>query len=257
MYHGEPQQMSDLDPVDIVNIDTLDGKIVFVDILRSNGTVHVPQNDLIIRGRIEIGNSVFTMLDGAMNIAVAEGPHTVFIYGDNIEPFDTNINVTRGGTVTIDFAGLQLRSGSVTVSVDDSLAVLSIDGQNHPINSPIVLEFGTYSLTVERTGFIPFSQTVIISHTSPTHDINVTLEELVLTRNVIIITSPPGARVYLDGGFVGSAPVGVYLEYRRYGLNLSLPGFVDVGLDIWVTEDTPVFSFPMVPDFTAPPIIFD
>jgi len=150
-----------------------------------------------------------------------------------------------------------LRQGSVTINIEDTLAILTIDGRNHPTNQPVVLDFGTYELSVEREGYIPFHQEITISATAPAQEMDVTLEEMILTRNVILITSPPGGRVYLDGAYVGMAPVGVYLEHRRYAVNLTLPGFVDVNLDIWVTEDTPVFSFPMVPDFSNPPIIFD
>jgi len=256
-YHGTEINITDISPVDVISVDTFDGQVVFVDVHRGNGNVFIPRNDLIIRGIVEIGNSVFTLLENDMNIPVAEGEHTVIVRGDNIEPLDATLTVTRGGTTNFSFDGLTLRDGSVTVNINDNLAMLTIDGRIHPTNQPVVLEFGTHSITVEREGFVPFNQDVTISAASPAQEITVVLEEIVLTRNVIIITSPPGARVYLDGTYMGIAPVGAYLEYRRYSLSLALDGFVDVSLDIWVTEETPVFSFPMVPDFSSPPIIFD
>jgi len=111
-------------------------------------------------------------------------------------------------------------------------------------------------VSVTREGFVPFSQEVEIGNTPV--ELAVSLTEMIRTRNIMLITSPPNARVYLDGEFVGLSPAAVTMEYRRYSLSLALAGFIGVSLDIWITEDTEnVLSFPMVPDFTNPSGVFE
>ena len=265
-YRGTPMSITEIDPVDVVSIDVFGNKAVFIDVYRGNGILHIPRNARIIQGVVEIGVATTPMFinleDDDMDIRVAEGEHLVTIRGANIEAFQQNVTVERGGRTTFDFTGLELRAGSLTVNIEDPLATLSIDGQFRTTNQPIDLEFGTHRIVVERVGYIPFEQEITIGN-EPV-EITVRLEELVLTRNVIITTSPPGARVYLDGGYVGMSPVAVYLELRRYTLNLALDGFIGVGLDIWITEDSPpAFQFPMVPLPVVPdtieiaPVYFD
>jgi len=182
-----------------------------------------------------------------MDVRVPEGDHRVVIRGANIEPFMYDVSVERGQTTAINFNGLQLRAGALLVNIADEYAVLTVDGVTHPANEPISLEFGTHTVVVAREGFETYTREVEVD--SELVEISVALTEIIRTRNIMLLTAPPGARVYLDGDFMGTSPVAVTMEYRRYTLNLALAGYVGVGMDVWITEETDnVLLFPMVPD---------
>ena len=246
MYHGEPNSIADVSTVDIVTVDTfrdLNGvsRAVFVDIHQGNGIIHIPENDMIIQGTVEVANTTFTALEGEMEIRVPEGDHRVVVRGVNIEDFQYELTVARGGSATVDFSGLELLAGSLTVNVADPYVNLTIDGEIHLTNAMIILDYGTYTVSVTREGFVPFEQEITID--SANHEITVVLEEIIRTQNVTLTTSPPGARMYLDGQYVGLSPVSVELELRRYSVTMALQGFVGGTSDIWVTEDQPIFSW--------------
>ena len=260
MYHGEPNSITDVSTVDIVTVDTFNGQVVFVDIHQGNGVIHIPENDMIIQGTVEVANTTFAGLEGEMEIRVPEGDHRVIIRGINIEDFQYELTVTRGGYATVNFDGLELLAGSLTVNVADPYVSLTIDGEVQLTNSMIMLEYGTYTVSVTRDGFVPFVQEVTID--SANHEITVVLEEIIRTQNLTLTTSPPGARMYLDGEYIGLSPVTLELELRRYSVTMALEGFVGGTTDIWVTEEQPIFSWwlqndpnftPQTPMPTPPP----
>jgi hypothetical protein len=251
MYHGETDSIADVSTVDLVTVDTFRDRngidrVVFVDIHQGSGIIHIPENNMIIHGRVEIANTTFTALEGEMEIRVPEGDHRVIVRGDNIEDFQYELTVARGGSATVDFEELELLAGSLTVNVADPYVNLTIDGEIHLTNSMIILDYGTYLVSVTREGFVPFEQEITID--SANHEITVALEEIIHTQNVTLITSPAGARMYLDGQYVGLSPVSIELELRRYSVTMALQGFVGGTSDIWVTEERPVFSWSLQAD---------
>lgn len=249
MYHGQQVGIEDIDPVDIVSIDVFRSLdlVVFIDIHQGNGVINIPEESRIIQGIVEVGN-IFTALDeDGMEIRVPEGQRRVVVRGANIEPFEFEVTVTRGGNAHINFDDLVLLSGSLTVFVEDPYATLRIDGEYQLTNEVIMLDYGTYSISVTREGFIPFEAEVTID--SANHEITVSLEQFIQTRNVVINSSPQGARVYLDDEYMGVSPVSVELQFRRYTVTLALEGFIGVSPDIWVTDTSPaVHTFVLIPD---------
>jgi len=258
MYHGEPDDIEDISTVDIVTVNTFPDRngvhhVVFVDIHQGNGIIHIPENDMILQGTVEVANTTFAGLEGEMEIRVPEGSHRVTIRGINIEIFEYELTVTRGGSASVSLDGLELLSGSLTVNVEDPYVNLTIDGAVQLTNSMIMLDYGTYTVSVTRDGFTPFMQEVTID--SANHEITVVLEEIIRTQNVTLTTSPPGARMYVDGQYVGLSPVSIELELRRHSVTMALEGFVGGATDIWVTEDQPIFSWWLQqdPNFQATP----
>ena len=246
MYHGEADNIEDISPTDIVTVDLFRDqndimRVVFVDIHQGNGIIHIPENDMILSGTVEIANTTFTALDGEMELRVPEGQHTVTIRGINIEDFQYELTVARGGSATVDFDGLELLAGSLTIYVEDPYVTLTIDGEVHLTNAMIMLDYGTYTVSVTREGFTSFEQEVTID--SANHEITVVLEEIIRTQNVTLTTSPPGARMYLDGEYVGLSPITLELEHRRHSVTMALQGFVGGATDIWVTDDSTIFSW--------------
>ena len=236
-YHGTNVPLESLDPIDVVSLDIFQNRVVFVDIHKGNGIIRVPSNNQIIQGRLEVIPFIIMDLgDEDIDVRAAEGIQSVLINGANIYSFETKVDVPRGGVVTLDFEGLVVRAGSLTVFSEDTQVTLTIDNQTHPINQPIILDYGDYNISVTRDGFVPFVQDITILEAN--HELTVSLEEVINTSNIIITTAPLGARVYLDGEYQGMSPVSLNLEHRRYTLTFAMEGFETGSQDIWVTEET-------------------
>jgi hypothetical protein len=172
-----------------------------------------------------------------MTIRVPAGENRVDIRGDNIEPFTFNVNVPRMGTTSINFGGLTLRAGTITVLTNTANATLHIGDRWYPVNEELLLDFGVYELRLEAPGHAVHERQIEIVEGH--QEISINLSNLVQTAAVTISTSPQDVRVYLDGEFRGLTPLFLELEVRRYSLSLQRTGFIGTTTNIWITEDGP------------------
>jgi len=247
MHRGTPSNVADIATAATARVDIFREQVVFVDILQGSGIIRIPANDRILQGTAEVSNLAFAGLDGETDMRVPEGEHRLIIRGINIEPFEQTVNVTRGGTATVNFEGLELLSGSLTVNINDPLVILTINGEAHMANTLILLENGTYTVSVTRDGFMPFTREITINSNS--HEMTVVLQEIVILRqNITITTSPPGARIYVDGTYLGLSPVPVALEHGTYTITMMLEGYMGGNTNITVAGNQEIFSFLLAPD---------
>ncbi|MCL2375900.1 MAG: PEGA domain-containing protein [Defluviitaleaceae bacterium] len=249
MHQGTPSDVSDLATASTARVDIFREHVVFVDILQGSGTIRIPSNDTILQGSAEISGIVFAGLDGETDIRAPEGTHRLIIRGANIELFEQDITVTRGGITTASFDGMELLSGSLTVNVEDPLVTLTINGEAHITNTLIILEHGTYTVSVTRDGFMPFSRDINVTASSPNHEMHVALQEIIIpTQNITITTSPPGARIYIDGAHLGLSPVSTLLEFGSYTVTMILEGYMGGNSNITVAGNQEIFSFLLAPN---------
>ena len=266
-HRGVTAEVEELSPVDTMNISIFRDFVVFVDILQGSGTLHIPHNDLIIQGAVEVGGvSRPLSLTGSTDIRVSEGAHQVTIRGTNIQPFIHNFTIYHGENHIVSLDDVRLLMGELTVVVDDPYAVLTIDDEIFEANEIIPLDYGTYFITVEREGFITFEEEIVID--SPEMEIVVVLEPIeaeeetypgqdddadpsqpsAQSRHVAFTTNPPGARIYLNGHFIGVSPVEVPLQFGLYDLVATRPGYSQEAMRINVSDHTPNFHFDLESD---------
>ncbi|MDR2166988.1 MAG: PEGA domain-containing protein [Clostridiales bacterium] len=247
-YRGEIAAISDLDPIDIVTVGIFqDRHVTAIDISRSHGEIFIPQNETILGGIVEVGTTVFMPLAAEeMRLRVPAGENRVVIRGDNIQPLIFDINVNRGATIALNFDDLAYMSGLLTVRTDIEDAILYIGDRWHPVNEELLLDFGRHSLVVEAPGFLPHEQEVEIGEEAV--ELTINLSPIVITRNVIIATTPPHVRVYIDDEFRGTTPLQIDLEVGRHSLTLERQGLIGTTTPINVTEATTTFSFMLTQD---------
>lgn len=253
-YNNEPISILNIDPIDIASVYVFDGQVVFVNIHQGHGIVEIPHNPYIISGVVEVSNIIHTALapEGTTQVTIPEGQHRVMIRGTNIEPFEYNVNLQRGQNVSISFDGLVLRAASVIISVEQPYAVVTIDDIVQPANEVMLMEYGEYTLRVELDGFEPFEQQIIIDQ--PSHSFHIALNEIINIRNVMIVTNPAAARIYIDGTYQGLSPINVSLEYGRYSITFAKEGYMGSNIDLWVNENMgPMFTIQLTPDTTFTP----
>ncbi|MCL2398029.1 MAG: PEGA domain-containing protein [Defluviitaleaceae bacterium] len=245
-YHGIDADITDIHPVDVVNIDIFGNKAVFVDIQQGSGTIIIPSNDIIRQGAAEIGAATFTLVPGEeISVRVAEGEQSVTIRGANIEPFTQILNINRNGTSYVDFDDLQRLSGELTVVTEDPYVTITIDGSIIPANQAVGLYYGTYMLEVTRDGYDAYHREITMN--LPEKEIAVTLESIISTRAITITTTPPGAWVFVGGDFVGTSPTIAYLDLGQHGLTLVMPGYLEASPYIMVEAYTTGFDFVLTP----------
>jgi len=157
------------------------------------------------------------------------------------------------------------RAGALEVSSSTAGADVSIDGEHVgtiPLAGPITtLTPGEHTIKVEKPGFAPYIDVFKVDRKKPTR-VEV---ELVAVAGVLKLKSNvEGSRVYVDGKFVGEAPITTEMAvgpravqvskggYKDFFQNVSAVAGQEVNLDV-LLEELPVGVNPYKPPPPPPP----
>jgi hypothetical protein len=157
------------------------------------------------------------------------------------------------------------RAGALEIASTTEGAVVTVDGERVgtiPLAGPLTsLSPGEHTIKVEKPGFAPYIDVFKIDRKKPTH-VDV---ELVAVAGVLKLkTNVEAARVYVDGKFVGEAPLTAEVAvgaravqvskggYRDFFQNISAVAGQEVNLDVQL-EELPVGFNPYKPPPPPPP----
>ena len=157
------------------------------------------------------------------------------------------------------------RAGALELSSSTTGADVSIDGERVgtvPLAGPLTtLTPGEHTIKIEKPGFAPYIDVFRIDRKKPTH-VDV---DLVPVAGVLKLKSNvEGARVYVDGKFVGEAPITTEIQvgpraiqvskggYKDFFQNVSAVAGQEVNLDV-LLEELPVGVNPYKPPPPPPP----
>ncbi|MCU1279234.1 MAG: S-layer-like array protein, partial [bacterium] len=157
------------------------------------------------------------------------------------------------------------KAGALEISSTTAGAEVSIDGERVgtiPLAAPLTtLTPGEHTIKVEKPGFAPYIDVFKIDRRKPTR---VEVELVAVAGVVRIKTNVEAARVYVDGKFVGEAPlvseIGVGARavqvskggYKDFFQNISAVAGQEVNLDV-LLEELPVGVNPYKPPPPPPP----
>ena len=124
-------------------------------------------------------------------------------------------------------------TGQLVVQSDPSGALVTVDGQYRG-ETPVTirdLPLGAYTVQIARPGHIPWSNRVTLTSSSPARVVAADLQPGLdmagrVTGSVYIDSRPRGARVMIDGRFVGTTPFRMPgLAAGRHEVRLELDGY--------------------------------
>jgi hypothetical protein len=157
------------------------------------------------------------------------------------------------------------KAGALEVSSSTAGADVSIDGERVgtiPLPGPITtLPPGEHTIKVEKPGFAPYIDVFKIDRKKPT---KVEVELVAVAGVLKIKSNVEAARVYVDGKFVGEAPLTTEIGVGARAVQVSKGGFKDffqnisavagqeVNLDV-LLEELPMGANPYKPPPPPPP----
>ena len=157
------------------------------------------------------------------------------------------------------------KAGALDVTSSTAGADVSIDGEHVgtiPLPGPITtLPPGEHTIKVEKPGFAPYIDVFKIDRKKPAH---VEVELVAVAGVLKLKTNVEAARVYVDGKFVGEAPLTTEIGVGARAVQVSKGGFKDffqnisavagqeVNLDV-LLEELPMGVNPYKPPPPPPP----
>lgn len=117
--------------------------------------------------------------------------------------------------------------GKLQINSTTNGAKIYIDGRDMgevPLEKPLKLAVGRHTLKVDKKGYTPYIDVVVIKRRKAT---TVDIDLLPVSGILAVKANVPEARVYVDGRFVGLAPLTTEVQEGKHSVRVQKAGYHD------------------------------
>lgn len=147
---------------DVVTIRGIGHTIYSVDIEKGHGYLRLKNDDALIGGWIEVGNSVICQITEDMLLTVPEGEYQVLLSNGKAS-CTKEVQIERNKELVLDVGDIQIeeeKTGKIVFSVTPATAQVSVDDEVIDISQPIELPYGIHKVYMEADGYYPLQKHV-------------------------------------------------------------------------------------------------
>lgn len=265
---GQQMEMMDLNSTDILTFRGMGNTIYSIIVEKGHGYLRLENDEQFIGGWIEVGQSLIRPITDDMLLTVPEGTYSVNITLNNSGGVKTAV-IGRNEEVTLDIGDLkveEVKYGQILFTLTPSGATLYVDGQKADTTAPVKLEYGIHQLLAVAAGYDTVTSyfrvaepsgglSVTMERTSSSGDKDTTKESetTTVTGNYLVyIDAPEKAEVYVDGNYIGMAPVSFKKVEGAHVVTLRKTGYTTRSYTIQVDGEAKDISYSFA-ELTASP----
>ena len=279
LSEGKRVEVMDVVAQDLVTIRGIDHKIYSINVERGHGYLRLRNEQALLGGWIEVGNTVIREITEDMLLVVPEGSYQVALSGGGVSSVK-DIVIERDKETVLDVGDIEImqdKTGRILFSVTPAEASVSIDGKSTDISSAVELSYGIHQVHLEAEGYDSLTKYIQVG--SEYAKLSFTLEEtkedddstvsgntldvkepdkknpsdsvsdntITPTQtNKVYIDAPKDVEVYLDGNYVGIAPVSFKKTIGSHTVSLRKSGYKTKSYTIYLYNDGEdiTYSFP-------------
>lgn len=216
-----------------------------------HGYLDLINEDALVGGWIEIGQTVISQIMPDMLFTVPEGDYQVRLTNDGIEEY-RDVTISRNNVTELDLSDivpLAPEKGLVRFNITPNEATTYIDGSFVDTNYKVKLPLGMHEITSQASGYSTVTNFFEVTGLDQTVEINLEKITAMETASVsnnsidknlyanIIISSPVGVEVYEDNIYKGTSPVSYQKSTGTHTLTFRKAGYATVSYSIEVYDD--------------------
>ncbi len=266
---GEEVDLMDLNEVDVLDFYGIDTTVVSIVVEKGHGYLRLSGDESFIGGWIEVGQNQIRQITEDMLLVVPEGSYEV--------QFSTaggggtkNVNIVRNQETLVDISDFEIAEpqyGQVVFAMTPSTATLYVDGNLVDTSLPVTLQYGIHQLLAKADGYESVVSYLKVAEASAGIEIvlessdgdedeetgsNTTVSSGDSTGNnttknyyQVHIDAPKDVEVYVDGNYVGIAPISFRKTEGVHVVTLRKTGYTPRSYTVQVdSEDKDVsYSF--------------
>ena len=254
---GEQIEIMDINTVDSLCIQGIDHTVYSIAIDKGHGYLRLKNDEYFWGGWIEVGQSIIHPIEEDMLLVIPEGKYDVLLTTDGVSA-KKKVTIKRDKETELDIGDLKkedLRKfGTLIFAVTPDTASVYIDGEQVDISAPVEVEYGVHQMMAKAEEYRTVIQYIKVGQESATIQVtmekdteesvssntttNTTTESDATSANgsKITISSPEGAEVYMDGSYIGIAPVSVKKTQGVHVITLRQKGYETRSYTINVTD---------------------
>ncbi len=228
---GKQITSMDLNEVDILSFQGMGSSIHSIVVEKGHGYLRLDNDADFIDGFIEVGQSKITKITEDMLLTVPEGEYQVTI-SHNGGGGTKQVTIGRNQEVTLDIGDLEVvqpQYGNVLFSTDVEEVSVYVDGRLISHAMPISLQYGIHQVIAKAEGYDTLTGYFKVSKATQNVDLELEKKQEETEKETkeykVHIDKPEGAEVYLDGNYIGIAPVSFKKEAGSHTITLRKTGY--------------------------------
>lgn len=244
---GRQLDISQVLKQDVLSFRGIGREVVSVVVEKGHGYLDLSEEEALLGGWIEVGQTVITEISEDMLITVPEGNYTVRVTADKIEEI-REITINRDKETVLNFGNIAVEkptSGRVTFEIIPAEASVYIDDSEVDASYVIRLPFGIHKVTASAPGYDTLSEYFEVTQedTVVKMSLSETEEEITVSGNeaeeedTVTIQGPVGVEVYQDNLYKGIAPVTYVKEPGEHIITLRKSGYVTRSHSIYIADE--------------------
>lgn len=258
LSEGQRKEVMDIVEKDILTICGIGHDIYSISVDKGHGYLRLSNDSALIGGWIEVGNTVIKQITENMLLAVPEGNYQVVVSNGGSSSVK-EVVIERNKEVILDVGDVvkeEDKVGKILFSVDPSTATVRIDGEKADISKEVELAYGIHKIQMEADGYQTLTKYIqvgssyasidfvmeegkndsSVSDNSSTDDTAEEIENAV-TGDKVYIDAPEDVEVYLDGSYMGVAPVNFAKVTGSHTITLRKTGYESRSYTIYLYDD--------------------
>lgn len=275
LSEGRRSEVMDVVKQDVLSVSGIDHKIYSINVERGHGYLRLKNDQALIGGWIEVGNSVIREITEDMLLVVPEGSYQVLLSHNGVS-CTKDVLIERNKEVILDVGDLEItenKTGRILFNVTPDTAKVSIDGKTVDISKAIELPYGIHQVHLEAKGYDSLTKYIqvgseyatisfeleeerddddrrtVSSNTvddyqpaEPAEDQNKqeSLSENALgakSGNRVYIDAPKNVEVYLDSNYIGISPISFKKTIGSHTITLRKSGYKTRSYTIYLYND--------------------
>ena len=258
---GKRVEIMDINQVDTLKVQGIDRTVYSVSVEKGHGYLRLKNDEYFWGGWIEVGQKIIRPIEEGMLLVVPEGKYDVSLSAKGISGIK-KVTVKRDKETELDLSDLKKEStkkfGTLIFAVSPDTAEIFIDGKAVDISGPVEAEYGIHQLMARAEGYQTVTKYIKVGQESAT--IEVVMEKEIegsvsgnsttgqgsvsdndvasVTGGRLTIDAPAGVEVYLDGSYVGIAPVSFKKTAGIHVITLRASGYETKSYTINIEDTT-------------------
>lgn len=268
---GEELALNQIIQQDVLTVKGKGHDIISIIVEAGHGYLDLNNEDALVGGWIEVGQSVIQEISPDMLITVPEGSYAVRLTADGVEEM-REVFIARNRETVLDLGNIELPasdSGKVSFSIQPASASVQVDGVDINHLYTVILPLGIHQITASASGYDTVSEYFEVKEGAAS-TVRITLNESAeissstVSGNVaeekketgtetekndnptVTVTAPSGVEVYQDNRYMGVAPVTYSKTSGSHTITLRKTGYVTRSYSVEIADDDQnvTLSFP-------------
>lgn len=256
---GRPIETDEIIHQDVLTFRGKGHSIISITVDKGHGYLDLVNDEAVLGGWIEIGQTVISQIAPDMLFTVPEGNYSVRLTGAGIDE-TREITIERNKETVLDLRDIEIpepENGVVKFEIIPETAVVYVDDVRIDTAYPVRLSMGLHQVTAKASGYDTLSEYFQVEKETTTVKMNLAEAATVSGNNIepspsvngnsrITIEAPAGVDVYQDNLYKGIAPVTYIKTAGEHTITLRRTGYITRSYSIVVPDDNQdvTYSFP-------------